>query len=420
MSDMLKILKGFDAVEKKTLNEGAIAECGMTAEAPAAPISINITGDTKSMADILRALSGVQTSQPVMPVAGSFQDDPEIPGQDDVEGDMDLNAGALGTAIGAGLGGVAGLALGGPMGALSGGLAGAATGDQLTDEPYDDPEIPGRDDVEGDTDLQAGVIDTLAGVAGDAIAKGGEIGANLASRAAGAVADTDLGMDAIRRLAGVPNIAPDALVKTGAQAKAADIGSEIGKGAVAIGGPAAALGAVSAMGDDGDEKEVESAEYDATTEPDEQYADYDIMASMSGGINGKKKMYKPASQGDNAMATEMKSRLLAALAEKLDKPADPDPEAAKRRKEIEKHKERKAAKDDWWDDEPKSKVKKMGGKYGTSYNAGDDDFKESKAKPDFLDVDKDGDKKEPMKKALKDKEKSNVKEFTDILKLAGL
>ena len=28
-----------------------------------------------------------------------------------------------------------------------------------------------------------------------------------------------------------------------------------------------------------------------------------------------------------------------------------------------------------------------------------------KAKPDFLDVDKDGDKKEPMKKALKDKEK---------------
>jgi hypothetical protein len=30
---------------------------------------------------------------------------------------------------------------------------------------------------------------------------------------------------------------------------------------------------------------------------------------------------------------------------------------------------------------------------------------EKKAKPDFLDVDGDGDKKEPMKKALKDKEK---------------
>lgn len=41
------------------------------------------------------------------------------------------------------------------------------------------------------------------------------------------------------------------------------------------------------------------------------------------------------------------------------------------------------------------------------------------AKPDFLDVDKDGNKKEPMKKAIKDKEK--VKEsISEIKKLAGL
>ena len=33
-----------------------------------------------------------------------------------------------------------------------------------------------------------------------------------------------------------------------------------------------------------------------------------------------------------------------------------------------------------------------------------------KAKPDFLDMDKDGDKKEPMKKAIKDKKKKQVKE----------
>ena len=32
------------------------------------------------------------------------------------------------------------------------------------------------------------------------------------------------------------------------------------------------------------------------------------------------------------------------------------------------------------------------------------------AKPDFLDMDKDGDKKEPMKKAIKDKKKKQVKE----------
>ena len=45
-----------------------------------------------------------------------------------------------------------------------------------------------------------------------------------------------------------------------------------------------------------------------------------------------------------------------------------------------------------------------------------------KAKPDFLDMDKDGNKKEPMKKAIKDKKKSAVKESADldvILKLAG-
>ena len=42
------------------------------------------------------------------------------------------------------------------------------------------------------------------------------------------------------------------------------------------------------------------------------------------------------------------------------------------------------------------------------------DLDEAKAKPDFLDMDKDGDKKEPMKKAVKDKEeKKDKKESTD-------
>lgn len=45
-----------------------------------------------------------------------------------------------------------------------------------------------------------------------------------------------------------------------------------------------------------------------------------------------------------------------------------------------------------------------------------------KAKPDFLDVDKDGDKKEPMKKALKDKKKTNesTEQLAYMRKLAGL
>ena len=97
--------------------------------------------------------------------------------------------------------------------------------------------------------------------------------------------------------------------------------------------------------------EVESADGgfgDATTEPDETYQDTEYMTKdLSGGLNREKKSYKVVAGGDNPMAYKMeveaiKTALLKALTEK-------------------------------------------------------------KAKPDFLDVDKDGDKKEPMKKALKDK-----------------
>jgi len=85
-------------------------------------------------------------------------------------------------------------------------------------------------------------------------------------------------------------------------------------------------------------------------EPDEEYADHNTMLNdLSGGINRKKKMYKKAQDGDNPMAVEtIKARLLKALSEK-------------------------------------------------------------KAKPDFLDMDKDGNKKEPMKKAIADKKKNPFK-----------
>ena len=91
-------------------------------------------------------------------------------------------------------------------------------------------------------------------------------------------------------------------------------------------------------------KESDVSEW--TNEPDEEYGDHiDMIKTLSGGINKEKKMYKPAAKGDNPMATEsIKDRLYRALSEK-------------------------------------------------------------KAKPDFLDLDGDGDTKEPMKKALKDKKK---------------
>jgi hypothetical protein len=76
---------------------------------------------------------------------------------------------------------------------------------------------------------------------------------------------------------------------------------------------------------------------------DPEYKDHHHMTKdLSGGINRKKKQYKAAQPGDNAMAMEgIKEHLYNLLAEK-------------------------------------------------------------KGKPDFLDLDKDGDKKEPMKKAAKD------------------
>ena len=89
---------------------------------------------------------------------------------------------------------------------------------------------------------------------------------------------------------------------------------------------------------------AEKEEQEFSNSPDEKYSDTKyITKDLSGGINGQKKMYKPAAKGDNPMAVEsIKDRLWAALNEK-------------------------------------------------------------KAKPDFLDMDKDGNKKEPMKKAVADK-----------------
>jgi len=81
-------------------------------------------------------------------------------------------------------------------------------------------------------------------------------------------------------------------------------------------------------------------------EPDEDYQDTEYMTKdISGGLNRQKKQYAKAQDGDNAMAVEsIKDRLYAQLSEK-------------------------------------------------------------KEKPDYADIDDDGDKEEPMKKAAKDKKK---------------
>ena len=362
---MLNILQGFDSVEKKTLNESFVVECppDMPTET-GGDVSINITGDPDSMASIMQALAGIQGGS-IKPMGMAMQDDPAIPGRDDVEGDTDLNAGAIGTALGGALGAGLGLATGqGAFGTTLGTLSGAAAGDSLTDKDVDDPTIPGRDDVEGDMDLQAdvgqiatGALDALKGLgsqaadvigqgataAGDAIAKG-------AQAAGDAAANTDLGQRAIDAMgqasdwaAGkgaeigtkIGNAVGGAVggVKAGSVgagagaamggAKGAELGKLAGKvaPAAAAAGTGLAVGS-KALGGTDDKKLRQSAEemeseYSASTEPDEHYDDEGTMSNkMSGGINGPKKMYKAAQRGDNAMAVEMKSRLEAMLAEK--------------------------------------------------------------------------------------------------------
>jgi hypothetical protein len=87
------------------------------------------------------------------------------------------------------------------------------------------------------------------------------------------------------------------------------------------------------------------ADEDYANAPDEEYGDIEDVTASGDDLHKSKKSYKAAAGGDNPMnfEDEIKERLMAALEEK-------------------------------------------------------------KAKPDFLDVDGDGDKEEPMKKAVKDKE----------------
>ena len=62
-------------------------------------------------------------------------DDPTIPGQDDVAGDQDLNAGPIGALVGAGLGYGGAKAAGlGALGTVGSSLAGGYVGDKATDD----------------------------------------------------------------------------------------------------------------------------------------------------------------------------------------------------------------------------------------------------------------------------------------------
>ena len=180
----------------------------------------------------------------------------------------------------------------------------------------DDPSIPGKDDVDGDQDLKAGLIGALAGGAAGAAVPG-----------AGAA------------LGGIGGMAGGALGGAVGGPAGATVGSKIGS---AIGKAApSAIGAK--IGDkltgeevsdcdcgndpcDCDDANVEG--YD--NEPNAEYQDQDYMTKdIAGGLNRQKKAYAATQLGDNPMAVEtVKERLMSALAEKK-MPMGPGPDGKK-------------------------------------------------------------------------------------------
>jgi len=94
--------------------------------------SVNISMNAETCDDV-GELMKLMTNAGLKPsiVQTAKTDDPKIPGKDDVEGDQDLNAGLLGGAAGGYLGSLAGAPLG-PIGSIGGAVLGGMAGDALT------------------------------------------------------------------------------------------------------------------------------------------------------------------------------------------------------------------------------------------------------------------------------------------------
>lgn len=118
-------------------------------------------------------------------------------------------------------------------------------------------------------------------------------------------------------------------------------------------------------------------------------------------------------QKDKAMLELLNTRIKEMLGEQMQKLRDRMDQLSEGKKGLKQKIHPKGAKPDFLDmdkdgdkKEPMKKAvadKKAGPKKGVNPFAKKDEKVKEGAKPDFLDMDKDGDKKEPMKKAVKDK-----------------
>jgi hypothetical protein len=152
----------------------------------------------------------------------------------------------------------------------------------------------------------------------------------------------------------------------------------------------------------------EEATEEYANEPDETHHSLSDLLASGDDIHKKKKSYAPTNGADNPMSEEevsVKETLLAALAQ-MDETQSPAQKAAFQAM-LDKKKGAKPADTDDADKKPDDKDKEV----------------DEAAKPDFADIDGDGDKKEPMKKAAKDKKaaKEDVKEelWNDLIEAMG-
>ena len=99
-----------------------------------ASVNINMNAETPNE---VAELMQMMTNAGLSPsiVQTAKMDDPSIPGKDDVEGDQDLNAGLLGSVAGAVGGHLLGAPLG-PLGSMAGGMIGGAVGNKLTGDGW--------------------------------------------------------------------------------------------------------------------------------------------------------------------------------------------------------------------------------------------------------------------------------------------
>ena len=231
--------------------------------------------------------------------------------------------------------------------------------------PTDDPDIPGRDNDPNDMDINQGTLGALAGGA-LGLATGGPLGALTGAAAGDSLTDdTEVGadpkvasmiakfvddMDTEMMYYGEPNVAKvSALIKQG---NIEDAAGEMADAMADQDGGSDKFDMVMQRAQEYIEDYMDNMDEGYANEPEPEYGDMSDAIPDGNDLNRKKKAYAATQDGDNPMAVEaIKATLMAALQEK-------------------------------------------------------------KAKPDYLDFDGDGNKKEPMKKALKDKKKkTNEAEF---------